>query len=246
MARPQSGELQIPNLISNASAEAICSSFKLPQRVQAVLQFALNDIILTIGCMMPALKTQPDRRIFLRRLKSVLSAIKKARGLLLTLAPGLVETDSEFGPVTFVVSSFPIQAPRSLVSSESAGVNPWLLCQTQRSMERNPLTSVPTFLYPAENVLAMYLEICRSWGKSKGGRPPFILRRGLICRLADIWEALRRRASSGPNSDFVKFVSHVFKDIGWPGDDDDGNSLPAAVAAALKFRAAERRSVTPD
>jgi hypothetical protein len=237
--RLRADDFPIPHPISGPDYKALCESFKLVLPVQELVRFVLDDITLAIACMIQVQKIQPDRRRFLRSLKSALSAIDKARALLTPLAPVGLQTVSPTGPINVLVSSFPIKAPTSRVSAESAALNPRVLRRLRRSIERNPITVVPAILDTIADVLTKYIEICRFWGRPKGGRTPFMLRTMLICKLADLWEALKRRVSSSPRSEFVRLVSLFMEYIGWPGDDGqdaEGNPIPAAVAAALRFR----------
>jgi hypothetical protein len=109
-----------------------------------------------------------------------LVGITKAHGQLMPLVPVEIQTASLSGPVTMIVCNFPIEAPPSPVSAKSSAVDPWLLQRLQRSMEKNPVTAILTMLNPMAAVLTNYIDLCRSWGGSKGGRTPFMSRTVLI------------------------------------------------------------------
>jgi hypothetical protein len=229
--------LPIPKLISNSDFDEICDSFKIsPKKNRDFLRATVDGATAGAAEFMKRQRSQPHRRDDRKLVAGAISALGKIRQRVDRLGPegkqALVECECFLSPLLsarWLHQRFPADALSPRIAGLAAGFEDHSLDQRRLFIGRRPSLVVNAILAELRQALNASLSRLKRGPGAKGGRKPALARHIFILSLIRAWNFMGRTLSTGPKSDFVKFVEAVVVSIGW-----SEIGIPDAVSDAMK------------
>ena len=231
--------LPIPKRISDSDFDEICESFKIsPKKNRDFLRAVVDGATAGAAEFLMQQRSRPHRRTDHKLVKDTASALEEVRQWLDRLGPEGKEALREFehflSPLVsarWLHQQFPNDNLALRIAGLAADFEDRCLVQRRMFIWNRPSLAVNAVLAELGRGLNATLLRLESRAGAKGGRKPLFARHIMILSLVRFWELIGKKISTGPKSEFVKFVEAVLVSIGWPE-----SGIPDAVADAVKDR----------
>lgn len=242
-------DLQPPRPISDEDFTAICCACSIPTKQQAEVRDFLAQAVTAFGEALTCERTLPTREADRLAITQAIDAVRRAQQCLKRNAGragrrGLREAGRHVAPalsVSWMRRHFPADGlvpnaiywpsdDRSLRSPERVPTRPMdtddlTLDQRIRFMEQRGGAAIAMLL---GDLIAALESGRREIVQLPDGRKPLAHRAYLLAALAELWDRLGRKPTSGLNSKFGSFCEAVFEPIGWPTEGVK-SALPDAI-----------------
>lgn|SRR5215471_1608811 len=251
--RLRNEDFPIPKRIPKDDAwETICKIAEIPSRDWERLRIRLNNLVDALARWMSTDRTLPDRKSDRERVKEILSHIKAAAAQTDKLGPAghfVFKAISPFvAPMLaaqWMNETFPdddYTPQRSPAPEESSGLRPLRtsiqaaeyfieehsLGARYQFVGHAPVRVTVAALKKIEEGLSEVLHAFSLQPRSKGGQEPLLYRHYAIINLIEMWDAIGKQASSGPDSACTLFCLSVVDAMGWPSE-GLSSTMPDAI-----------------
>ena len=229
--------LPIPRPVSNSDFDEICESFKIsPKNNRRFLRAVVDGATAGVAEIVTRQKLQPHRRDDRKLVADSVSALREVRQCLDRLGPegkgALREIDYFLSPLVsarWLHQQFPNDSLAPKIAGLAADFEDRSLDQRKLFIWNRPSLALNAVLAELGQGLNATLSLLQRGPGTKGGRKREIARHLMILSLVRAWNSIGRKISTGPKSEFVRFVEAVLVSTGW-----SGRGIPDAVADAVK------------
>ena len=226
-----------PRPISNSDFDEICESFKISSKKnRRFLRAVVDGTTTDVAEFVTQQKLQPHRRDDRKLVAGAVLALKEVRQRLDRLGPegkkALREFDDFLIPLVsagWLHQQFPNDSLAPKIAGLAADFEDRSLDQRKLFIWNRPSLALNAVLAELGQGLNATLSLLQRGPGTKGGRKREIARHLMILSLVRAWNSIGRKISTGPKSEFVRFVEAVLVSIGW-----SGRGIPDAAADAVK------------
>jgi hypothetical protein len=224
--------LPLPGRISDSDFDEICASFKIsPKNKRDFLRASVDGATDGIVEFMKQQRSEPHPRDDRKLVEDAISALGDLPQRLNRLGPAgklaLMQREYLLSPLVsarWLHQQFPNDSLAPKIAGLAADFEDRSLVQRRLFIENRPALVISAICEELGQVLNETVSLLKSHPRRKRTLARHLMIQSIILA----WTTMGRKVSTGPKSDFMKFVAAITSSTGW-----SERGLPTAVAKAV-------------